>query len=104
MGLSTRLPKGVWIGVGIGVLAGVGILCMYFTACLWQSPDYMPGPVGSTGVPVVQGAAGERNIVVKVSKLLDDYDRDEKEADELYLGNMLQVDGAVASMRKIRGR
>jgi hypothetical protein len=98
--LSTRLPIGVWIGGGIGVLVGLVLFGLYYLAGRWQSPEYMPGPVSSGGGQVAQASTAAHNIPVKVSKLLEDYDRDEKEADEVYLGNMLQVDGTVALMRK----
>jgi hypothetical protein len=99
-GSPTRLPKGVWVGGGIGVSVALVLFGLYYLAGRWQSQDYLPGALSPTGAPVAQGSAGARNLVVKVSKLLEDYDRDEKEADELYLGNMLQVDGTVALMRK----
>jgi hypothetical protein len=96
--LSSRLPKGVWIGVGIGA----AVLClalsgMYYFAAQYQ--EYMPEAI-SAGGQVVQSRAGDHTIIVKVNKLIDDYDGNEKEADELYLGNMLRVDGTVARMRK----
>jgi hypothetical protein len=95
-GLSSRLPKGVWIGVGFGVLVGLVLFGTYYVAEQWQSQEFMPVVVApSSGAAAGPGAS----IVVKVNKLLDDYDRDEKGADELYLGNILQVDGTVALMR-----
>jgi len=98
--LSPQIPKGVWIGAGIGLSVALVLFVMYYLANQWQSQDYMSGVGTPTGGAVAQGSTGARRIIVKVSKLLDDYDRDEKEADELYLGNMLQVDGNVAIMRK----
>jgi hypothetical protein len=95
--LSTQLPKGVWIGGGIGVFVGLALFVMYYFAAHPQ--DYMPSALTPVGGPAASSSAG-RPVLVKVNKLLEDYDRDEKEADELYLGNVLQVDGTVALMRK----
>jgi hypothetical protein len=99
-GLSSRLPKGVWIGAGIGVFAVLALSALYWLAGQYQSQEYVAVVGSGAGGPVAQGSGSSHPILVKVSKLLDDYERDEKEADELYLGNILQVDGNVAIMRK----
>jgi hypothetical protein len=96
-GRSSRLPKGAWIGLGFGGLVCLVLFGTYYLAEKWQSQEYMPVALTPTG-GTAQGSGAAR-IIVKVSKLLEDYDRDEKEADERYLGNILQVDGTVATMR-----
>jgi hypothetical protein len=65
--------------------------------------DLTATTVGQDGVGASSSQAAEtagKPIAVTAAKLIEAYDRNEREADELYLGKHLKVTGVVAGMRR----